>query len=151
MKGLPLDHILTSSVHFSSLTFTVYFCGWPLQVCLSITYSLFSCFPAWIFVHIYHLSHAVHPHVTHLISLNYFFCPPPRGSVPQHTRFLGHAWRRTTVGKTRLDERSAHCTELYLDYTQRSQQTNIHAPSRIQTHILSRQAMPYTVWPLGLV
>jgi hypothetical protein len=44
------------------------------------------------------------------------------------TRFLDHTQRRTTVGRTPLDEWSARHRDLYLDNTQHSQQTNIHAP-----------------------
>ena len=41
-------------------------------------------------------------------------------------RFLDHTKRRTTVGRTPLDERSARRRDLYLT-TQHSQQTDIHA------------------------
>ena len=58
------------------------------------------------------------------------------------TRFLDHTQRRTTVGKTPLDEWSARRRDLYLTThnTQHSQQTNIHAPDGIRTHDLSRRA-----------
>ena len=52
--------------------------------------------------------------------------------------FLDHT-RRTTVGRTPLDERSACRRDLYLT-TYDSQQTNIHAPGGIRTHDLSRRA-----------
>ena len=62
---------------------------------------------------------------------------PPRGPGPSHSRgFLFHTQRRTTVGKTPLDEWSRSLP----DNTQHSQQTNIHAPGGIRTHSLSRRA-----------
>jgi hypothetical protein len=51
--------------------------------------------------------------------------------------FLDHTQRRSTVGRTPLDEWSAPRRDLYLT-TQRSQQTNTHAPGGIQTNDLSR-------------
>ena len=51
------------------------------------------------------------------------------------TRFLDHTQRRTTVGRTPLDEWSVRRRDLYLplpDNTQQSQQTNIHAPRRAE-------------------
>jgi hypothetical protein len=47
------------------------------------------------------------------------------------TRCLDQTQRRTTVGRTSLDEWSARRT----DYTQHSQQTNIHASCGIRTKI----------------
>ena len=63
--------------------------------------------------------------------------PPP---LPQwamassFTRFLDHTQRRTTVGRTPLDERPLP------DNTQHSQQTNIHARGGIRTRSVSRRA-----------
>ena len=54
--------------------------------------------------------------------------------------FLDHTQRRSTVGRTPLDEPSARRRDLYLDNTRHSQQTNIHAPGGIRTHDLSRRA-----------
>ena len=54
--------------------------------------------------------------------------------------FLDHTQRRTTVGRTSLDEWSARRRDLLPDNTQHSQQTNIHAPGGIRTHDLSRRA-----------
>jgi hypothetical protein len=45
-----------------------------------------------------------------------------------------------TVGRTPLDEWSARRKDLYLTYTQHSQQTNIHAPGGIRTRNPSRRA-----------
>jgi hypothetical protein len=55
------------------------------------------------------------------------------------TRFLDHTQRRTTVGRTRLDQGSARRRDLYLT-AHNSQQTNIHAPGGIRAHDLSRRA-----------
>jgi len=55
------------------------------------------------------------------------------------TRFLDHKQRRTTVGRTLLDEWSAHRRDLYLT-THNTHNTNIHATGRIRTHNLSRRA-----------
>jgi len=53
-------------------------------------------------------------------------------------RFLDHT-RHTTVGRTPLDEWSAHCRPLP-DNTGYSHQTNIRAPSGIWSHNPSRRA-----------
>jgi hypothetical protein len=47
--------------------------------------------------------------------------------------FLDNTQRRSTVGRTPLDEGSA-----LPDNTRHSQQTNIHAPGGIRTHDFSR-------------
>jgi hypothetical protein len=44
-----------------------------------------------------------------------------------------HTVRYTTQGRTPLDERSVHHRDLYLTTQKHSQETNIHAPSGIQT------------------
>jgi len=54
--------------------------------------------------------------------------------------FLDHTQRRTTVGRTPLDEWSARRIDLYLTTHKNSQQTNIHAPGGIRTHDLNRRA-----------
>jgi hypothetical protein len=72
---------------------------------------------------------------------NDFFCgaATQRGSWPPHSwGFLDHTPRRTTVGRTPLDEWSARRRDLYL--TTRTLTTNIHAPGGIGTHDLSRRA-----------
>ena len=49
-----------------------------------------------------------------------------RGPRPPHSmRFLDHTQWRTTVGRTPLDEWSAHRRDLYLTNTQHSQETSI--------------------------
>jgi hypothetical protein len=52
-------------------------------------------------------------------------------------RFRDHTQRRTTVGRTPLDEWSARRRD-YLTNTHHSQQTNIHAPGGIRTRNCSR-------------
>jgi hypothetical protein len=60
----------------------------------------------------------------------YYFlwlCSPAWAMASSSTRFLDHTQRRTTVGRTPLDEWSARRRDLYLT-THNTQQTNIHAP-----------------------
>jgi hypothetical protein len=54
--------------------------------------------------------------------------------------FLDHTQRRSTVGRTPLDELSARTQRPLPDNTRHSQQTNIHAPDGIRTLDLSRRA-----------
>ena len=55
--------------------------------------------------------------------------------------FLDHTQRRSTVGRTPVDEWSARRRDLYLTtHTKHSQQTDIHIPGGIRTHNLSRRA-----------
>jgi hypothetical protein len=56
--------------------------------------------------------------------------------VSSFTRFHDHTQRRTTVGRTALDEWSARLRDLYLT----THATNIHAPGGIRTHERSRRA-----------
>jgi hypothetical protein len=58
------------------------------------------------------------------------------------TRLLDHTQRSTTVGRTLLDEWSAHSQRPLPDNTQHSRQADIRAPGGIRTHNLSRQAAP---------
>ena len=77
----------------------------------------------------------------HSIGIFFFLwrCDPTRIMATSFLRFLDHTQRRTTAGRTPLDEWSARRRDLYL-ITQHSQQTNIHALGRIRTHDLSRRA-----------
>jgi hypothetical protein len=74
----------------------------------------------------------------------YFFIirrsSPPWARASSFTRFLDHTQRRTTVGRTPLDEWSARSQRSLPENTQHLQQTNIHAPSGTRTHNLSRRA-----------
>jgi hypothetical protein len=66
---------------------------------------------------------------------------PQWAMASSFTKFLDHTQRCITVGRTPLDEGSAHRRDLYLtQHTQHSQSTNIHASGGIRTHILSRRA-----------
>ena len=61
-------------------------------------------------------------------------CDSTRVMTSSFLRFLDHTQRRTTVGRTPLDERSARRRDLYMT----THTTNIHAPVGIRTHDLSR-------------
>ena len=65
--------------------------------------------------------------------------PPPWVRASSFMRFLDHTQRRTTVGRTPLEEWPARRRDLYLT-TQHSQQTNIHALGGIRNHNLSWRA-----------
>ena len=54
--------------------------------------------------------------------------------------FLDHTQRRSTVGRTPLDERSARRRDLYMT-KHNTRNRHIHAPSGIRTHDLSRRAV----------
>jgi len=74
---------------------------------------------------------------------NFFFIwrnSPQWARASSFARFLDHTQRRATVGRTPLDEWSAHRRDLYLT-THNSQQTNIHALGGIQTYNFSRRAV----------
>ena len=67
-------------------------------------------------------------------------CSPTWARASLFTKFLDHTQRRTTVGRTPLDECSARRKRPLPDNTQHSQQTDIHATGGIRTHNLSRRA-----------
>jgi len=74
----------------------------------------------------------------HIICL-FWSDSPAQAMASSFTRFLDHTQRRTTVGRTPLDEWSARRRDLYLT------KYNIHnkqprPPGRIRTHSLSRLA-----------
>jgi len=74
------------------------------------------------------------------VFLFYFGATAPQWArASSFTRFLDHAQRRTTVGRTPLDEWPARHRDLSLT-TQYIQQIDIHAPGGIRTHSLSRRA-----------
>ena len=77
--------------------------------------------------------------ITTLLPPPFFFlwrCGPTRAMASSFFRFLDHTQRRITVGRTPLDEWSVRRRDLYLT----TLTTNNHAPGRIRTHYLSRQA-----------
>ena len=108
--------------------------------------------------------------------INFSFClffflsfgvtAPPWGRASSLTRFLDHTQRRTTVGKTSLDEWSARRRDLYLTtHSTHNRQTSmtpvvfeptISARERPQTHALDRAATgtggyePHTIYVLWL-
>ena len=57
----------------------------------------------------------------------------PSGPEPSQHRGLTLTLRHTTLGRTPLDEWSARRRDHYLHNTQRSQQTDIHAPRKIRS------------------
>ena len=66
--------------------------------------------------------------------------PPPQWAMASpFTSFIDHTQRRTTVGRTPLDEWSARRSNLYLT-THTTLTTNFHALGGIRTHNLSRRA-----------
>jgi hypothetical protein len=69
--------------------------------------------------------------------------PPPQWAMTApFTRFLDHTQRRTTVGRTPLDEWSARRRDVYLTtHTQNSHETNIHTPGGNRTRNLSRRVV----------
>jgi len=65
---------------------------------------------------------------------------PTRAKASSFTRFLDHTQRRTTVGRTSLDEWSARHKDLYLTaHNTHNRQTSM-PPGGIRTHNLSRRA-----------
>jgi len=77
------------------------------------------------------------------ILLLFFLCgaATQRGSWPPHSwGFLDHTQRRTSVGRTPLDEWSARHRDLYLKtHNTHNRQTSM-PPGGIRTHDLSRRA-----------
>jgi hypothetical protein len=78
--------------------------------------------------------------LSYLASPPLWSCGPTRAMVSSFLRFLVHTQRRTTVGRTPLDEWSARRRDLYLTTHNTQQQTNIRAPGAIRTHDLGRRA-----------
>ena len=92
--------------------------------------------------------------------MNFFFlwrCGPTRAMTSSFLRFLDHTQRRTTVGRTPLDEWSARRRDLYLTTHNTKQYTAIHAPrrdskpttsagERPQTYALDRAATGTGLW-----
>ena len=67
-------------------------------------------------------------------------CDPTRVMASSFLRFLDHIQRRTTVGRTPLDEWSARRREFYLTtHNTHNRQTSM-PPGGIRTHDLSRRA-----------
>jgi hypothetical protein len=71
------------------------------------------------------------------VSRNFFFtwrCSPAPAMASSFTRFLDHTQRRTTIGKTPLDQWSARRRDLYLTtHNTHNRQTDIHASGGIRT------------------
>ena len=74
---------------------------------------------------------------------SFFFkwrCDPTWVMPPRSWGFLRHMQRRTTDGRTPLDEWSSRRRDLYLTTHNTHNRQNIHAPGGIRTHDLSRRA-----------
>ena len=63
---------------------------------------------------------------------------PHLATASSFTRFLDHTERRTTDGRTPVDEWSSRCRHLYLT-TLNKQNRHIHTTGAIRTHNLSRR------------
>jgi len=75
--------------------------------------------------------------------LVFFFlwrCDLTRVMASSFLRFLEHTQRRTTVGRTPLDEWSACLRDLYLTAHNTHNRQHIHSPGGIRTHDFSRRA-----------
>jgi len=77
---------------------------------------------------------------------------PQWASAPSFTNFLDHTQRRTTIGRTPLDEWSARRRDLFLTTHNTN---NRHTCPRWDSNPQSQQASgrrptPWTAWPLGL-
>jgi len=69
-----------------------------------------------------------------------WLCDPTRVMASSFLRFLDHRQRRTTVGRTPLDEWSARRRDLYLTtHNTHNRQTSMPPPRGIWTHDLSRR------------
>ena len=66
---------------------------------------------------------------------------PPVGQGSSFTRFLDHTQRRTTFGRTPLDERSVHRGDLYLTTH------NIHKRQTSMTPLGFEPTIPVGEWP----
>ena len=93
------------------------------------------------------------------LSLFFFFlwrCGPTRAMASSFTRFLDHTQRRTTIGRTPLDEWSARRRDLYLTTHNRQTSTppagfepTISAGERPQTYAVDRVATGTGLNPLN--
>ena len=78
-----------------------------------------------------------------LHTATFFFlwrCDPTRVMAASFLKFLDHTQRRTTVGRTPLDELSAHRRDLYLTTHNTHYRQTSMPPRGIRTHDLSRRA-----------
>ena len=66
-------------------------------------------------------------------------CDPTRVMASSFLRFLDHTQRRTTVGRTPLDEWSVRCKDLYLTTHNTHNRQTTMPPSGIRTHDLSKR------------
>ena len=105
------------------------------------------CVCVYIYIYICHKKHTythhTHTHTTHTHTHTYIYiyflwrCGPTLGIVSSILRFQDHTQRRTTIGRTPLDEWSTRRKDFYL--TAQSHQKNIHATGGIRTHNHSKR------------
>jgi hypothetical protein len=76
---------------------------------------------------------------------------PQRAMASSFTRFLHHTQRRTTAGRTRLDEWSARRRDSYLYNTQHSKQTSMPQVGFEPTISAGKRPQTYALEHLGLV
>jgi hypothetical protein len=84
-----------------------------------------------------------HQTLRFLMVIIFFFLQaqqPQWAKASSFTMFLDHTQRRTTVGRTPLDEWSVRRRDLYLT-THTSSTTDVHGPGGIRTYNLSRRAV----------
>jgi hypothetical protein len=88
-----------------------------------------------------HKNHGYYSYLNKFL-LTFFLwrCDPTRVIASSFLRFLDHTQRRTTVGRTPLDEWSAHRRDLYLTTHNTHNRQTLHAPNGIRTHEFSRRA-----------
>jgi hypothetical protein len=80
-------------------------------------------------------------HISTLFFVCFWRSSPQWARASSFTMFLDHTQRRTTVGRTPLDEWSARRRDLHLTtQNTHNRQTSIHALGGIRTHNLSRRA-----------
>ena len=100
----------------------------------------------------------VRPWIVPSMSKTIFFGhkSPQWAMASSFTRFLDHTQRRTTVGRTPLDEWSARRRDLYLTTRNTHNRQTCMSPGGIRTHSLSRRAAadlrlrPLGHWDLSL-
>jgi len=83
-----------------------------------------------------------------------FWRDSPRWArVSSNTRFIDHTQRRTTVGRTPLDERSARRRDLYLTthtiFTTAKRPCFLWDSNPQSQQASGRRPTPLTAWPLG--
>jgi hypothetical protein len=77
---------------------------------------------------------------------------PPSGPRPLHYQGFMITLRHTTLGRTPLDERSAHCRDLFLKHAALTRDKHpclLWDSNPKSQQVSCRRPMPYIVRPLG--